>query len=181
VNNAFRGSEADLVSLKLDLVFVVNTEIVQALNLVLLDSLDALSSFLNLVTRALAILEVVKSSLFVNVLILADLLLNSLLMFQKGLYLFSFHFALTFFLFFLRLNDANKFCTFGLSHLHLHALLVGELAFASLIQSDTVSFFFLDASYLGGTVITFALLVRTFCAQLVNLSLAISCFFLSFA
>ena len=155
------------------LVFGVDIQVVQVINLFLFDSLHTVPVLINRVARPLAILKIVETGLLGDFFILADLLLNSLFVADESFFLFLLHLAFAL-LVLLLIND-DAFALFLLSdgdH-ELHVLLVEELLVAGGLQLNSLSLFFLLFSDLLRTVLTLVLLVGALGAQLINLSLTV--------
>jgi hypothetical protein len=122
-NSSIKHCSHNLFLSKFILVFLLDTEILNAIQLLLLDALNLESVVLQLLSHLLALLEVVEAVLLVNGGVLCDLGAHDVGVVAKLSLLLGLHLAFLLLVFLLALNNAQEVVALGLS-------LVGEGAFA---------------------------------------------------
>ena len=110
----FKFSETYLLSNQLCLVFFRDSVALYLAKLLLLNLQELLPVIFNLISGLLAFFEIVKSSLFADFRIFADLANKRCLVSLEGFELLFIQFFLVFFLFLLLLNDPQELFTLSL-------------------------------------------------------------------
>lgn len=124
--------------MQFDLVLGRYTYIAEVVNFLLFYTLDAGAALLNFLASLFAFLEIIKTVLLGDFLVLLDLRLKSHLVAREGRLMFRCHLALALLVFLLLLNDPNKLAPFHLRLLNTHIFLVAVLLLPLAVQIKPV-------------------------------------------
>ena len=173
-----RYSETDSFLIELVEVLVVDAEALEFFDLGGLDIIDLVSFLLNLGSDLLTFLKVVKSLLFGNIFILADLLSNLYGVNFEGIFLGFLNFLLLGFNLFLLLNLGHVILSLNLSLSGKTGLLFSKLSLSCYLEVglNSLSFELLESFPLSSLSLSF--LEGSLGSEGVNFSLSVGCFLL---